>query len=234
VDRVAGKPHYLGHRERLRERFEKTGGDGLLPYELLELLLAYAIPQKDVKPLAKTLIDERFGSLSGVLDADQKELEGVPGLGPYSATLLRLVKQVHVACMAEGIRHKDVLSSPQSVVDFARVTVAGLSHEAFMVIFLNTKNEIISHEVIHEGTVDHAVIYPRRVIEKALAHHATGLILVHNHPSGHPHPSEEDKRLTRLMVEAARAIDIRVLDHIVIGKNGHFSFTEEHLLPAAG
>lgn len=224
------KPHYLEHRKRLRERFQKTGAEGLHDYELLELLLTYAIPRKDVKPLAKDLI-KRFGSLAGILDADQKDLETVPGMGSISAALIRLVKELCGVYLAEGMKGKDVLSSPQAVVDFARMKLAGLPHEAFMVIYLNTKNEVIEYEVVHEGTVDRAVIYPRRIIEAALAHHASGLILVHNHPSGHPEPSEEDKRLTRTIAEATRPLDIRVIDHIVVGKDGYFSFVEKHLLP---
>ncbi len=131
------------------------------------------------------------------------------------------------------MKHRDLLSSPQAVVDFARVKLAGLPHEAFMAIYLNTKNEVIEHEIIQEGTVDRAVIYPRRIIEAALAHHAAGLILVHNHPSGHPEPSQEDEHLTRAISEATRTIDIRVLDHIIVGKDSYFSFREQHLLPAA-
>jgi len=228
---MADKSHYAGHRERLRERFQKAGIEGLHDYELLELLLTYAIPRKDVKPVAKDLM-KRFKSLSGVLDAAQKELEEVPDVGPASATLIRLVKELCGAYLAERMKHRDVLSSPQAVVDFARVKLAGLPHEAFMVIYVNAKNEVIEHELIHEGTVDRAVIYPRRILEGALAHHAAGLILTHNHPSGHPEPSEEDKRLTRAMVEAARALEIRVVDHIVIGKDDYFSFVEKHLLSA--
>lgn len=230
---MTDKPHYLQHRKRLRERFQRAGVQGFHDYELLELLLSYAIPRKDVKPLAKTLI-ERFGSLSGVLDAGQKELEAVPGLGSVSVTLIRLVKELCGAYLAERMKHRDVLSSPQAVVDFARVKLAGLPHEAFMVIYLNTKNEVINHEIVHEGTIDRAVIYPRRVIESALAHHASGLILVHNHPSGHPQPSEEDKHLTRTILEAARTMDLHLVDHIVVGKTDHFSFVEHQLLPAVG
>jgi len=111
------------------------------------------------------------------------------------------------------------------------VKLAGLPHEAFMVIYLNVKNEVIGNEVIHEGTVDRAVVYPRRIIEAALARHAASLILIHNHPSGHPDPSPEDKRLTRSIAEAARTVDIRVVDHIIVGKGGHFSFMENNLLP---
>lgn len=223
------KPHYIGHRERLREKFRRAAAEGLHDYELLELLLTYAISQKDVKPVAKELI-KRFGSLAGVLDASQQELEEVPDLGPISATLIRLVKELHGAYLAERMEHRDLLSSPQAVVDFARAKLSGLPHEALMVIYLTIKNEVIDHETLHEGTVDRVVIYPRRIIEAALAHHAAGLILVHNHPSGHPEPSEEDKRLTQSIAEAARMVDIQVMDHIIVGKGGYFSFREERAL----
>lgn len=226
---MTDKPHYVDHRKRLRERFQRAGANGMQDYELLELLLTYAIQRKDVKPIAKDLI-KRFGGLSGVLDADQKELEDVTGLGSISATLIRLVKELCSTYLAEGMKHKDFLSSPRFVVDFARVKLSGLPHEAFMVIYLNVKNEVIDYETLIEGTVDSVVIYPRRIIESALSHHATGLILVHNHPSGHPEPSEEDKQITRAIIEAARTLDIRVLDHIVVGKDGFYSFMENNLL----
>lgn len=224
------KPDYLGHRKRLRERFRKNGTEGMHDYEVLELLLTYAIPRKDVKPIAKDLL-KRFGSLSGVLDAGQKELEEVANIGPISSTLIRLVKETCGIYLAEKMRNKDVLSSPQAVLDFARVKLAGLPHEAFMVIFLNAKNKVLDYKVLQEGTVDRAVIYPRRMVEEALAHHAAGIILVHNHPSGDFEPSPEDKQLTRSLTEAARTIDLRVLDHIIVGKEGYCSFLESRLMP---
>jgi DNA repair protein RadC len=228
--RVSGaEPHYHGHRLRLRRRFRRGGGEGFHDYELLELLLTYALPRADVKTQAKDLI-KRFGGLQGVLDAGFDEMESVPGVGPASATLIRLVKEIASSCLAEGMRHRDLLSSPQAVVDFARLSLAGLPHEAFMVIYLNTKNEVIDHERVHEGTIDRAVVYPRRIVEAALAHHAAGLVLVHNHPSGHIQPSEEDREITRAIVQAAGTVDIRVLDHIVVGRNGYLSFVQEGLL----
>ncbi len=223
------KPDYLGHRRRLRERFQKNGVEGMHDYEALELLLTYAIPRKDVKPYAKDLI-KRFGSLSGVLDAGQKELEEVAKIGPISAALIRLVKGVCGAYLADKMKNGDVLSSPQAVLDFARVRLAGLPHEAFLVIFLNAKNRVLEYKIIQEGTVDRAVIYPRRIVEEALAYHAASIIFVHNHPSGDFQPSPEDKQLTHSLVEAARTIDLRVLDHIIVGKEGYFSFVENHLL----
>ncbi len=226
---MSDKPHYLEHRKRLRERFQKAGADGMQDYELLELLLTYSVPRKDLKPVAKDLI-KRLGGLSGVLDAGRKELEGVGGIGSMSSTLIRLVKELCSSYLAEGMKEKDVLSSPKVVVDFARVKLSGLPHEAFMVVYLNVKNEVIGHEVLIEGTVDSVAIYPRRIIEAALSHRATGLILVHNHPSGHSEPSEEDKQITRAITEAARTLDIKILDHIVVGKDGYSSFLENGLL----
>jgi DNA repair protein RadC len=227
---MEAKPDYLGHRRRLRERFRKNGSAGMHDYEILELLLTYAIPRKDVKPLAKKLI-RRFGGLSGVLDASPEELETILHIGPLSSTLIRLVKEICGAYLAERMTHKDVLSSPQAVLDFARIKLAGLPHEAFMVIFLNAKNKVLGHKILQEGTVDRAVIYPRRIIEEALARHAAGLILVHNHPSGDSEPSPEDKQLTRAIGEAARTMDLRILDHIIVGKENYCSFVERQLFP---
>ncbi len=226
------KPDHLGHRKRLRNRFQKGGGDGLQDYELLELLLTYAIPRKDVKPYAKALI-KRFGSLAGVLDASQKDLEEVAKIGPISSTLIRLVKEICAAYLAEKIKGREVLSSPQAVLDFARMKLTGLPHEAFMVIFLDSKNRVLDHKIMQEGTVDRAVIYPRRIVEEALARRAAGIIFVHNHPSGDAQPSPEDKNLTRSLVEAARTIDLRVLDHLIVGKEGYCSFVESRLMPGS-
>jgi len=223
------KPHYHDHRKRLRERFERGGERALQNYEILELLLTYAIPRKDVKPVAKELIDT-FGSLAGVLDADGEKLASVSGIGPRSAALIPLVKELCASYMTEKMRGRDLLGSPHAVVNFARLKLAGSANEQFMVIFLNVKNELIEFETMYEGTIDRAVVYPRRVMESALAHHAAGIILVHNHPSGHPDPSAEDKSITRAIAEAGRGLDIRVLDHVVVGGDGYYSFAEQNIL----
>ncbi len=219
------KPHYTNHRKRLRERFRKASADGFHDYELLELLLTYAVPRKDVKPISKLMI-ERFGGLSGVINSSQAELEAIPGVGSRSALLIQLVREICGAYLAERMKKRNALASPQLVVDFARMKLAGLPNETFMVIFLNVKNEVINYSIVHEGTVDRAVIYPRRIVELALAQHAAGIILVHNHPSGHPKPSVEDREITRKISKAASTMDIQVLDHIVIGGDGYFSLAE--------
>ena len=198
-------------------------------YEILELLLTYAIPRKDVKPAAKKLI-ERFKSIPGILDADLKEIGSVEGMGQASSILVKLIKDICGLYLLEKMRRKDFLASPKAVIDFARVKIAGLPHESFMVIYANVKNEVLAHEVLQEGTLDHAVVYPRRILESALAHHAAGLVLLHNHPSGHCEPSQSDKALTRKLCDALRAVDMRVLDHIIVGKGGYYSFAENGLL----
>jgi DNA repair protein RadC len=226
---MSDTPHYINHRKRLRERFQKTGADGMHDYELLELLLTFSIPRRDVKPVAKKLIS-KFGSLPGVLDADQKELESINGVGSMSATLIRLVKELYTTYLAEKMKERDVLSSPDTVINFSRVKLSGLPNEAFMVIYINVKNEVIDYTLLQEGTLDNVAVYPRRIIESALSHHASGVILVHNHPSGNPAPSKEDKLLTKEITDAAFALDIRVLDHLIVGKDGYFSFMENSLL----
>lgn len=223
------KEQNKGHRQRLKDKFRKAGGDGLHDYELLELLLTYALPRRDLKPLAKNLI-EKYGGLSGVLDASFDDLEKMKGLKGGPSGLIRLVKAVIEQYMAEEMKARDALSSPLAVLAFAKTKIAGLPNEAFLCIFLNTKNEVLDHRIINQGTVDKAAVYPRRIIEEALNLHAAGLILVHNHPSGHCQPSPEDKALTDSIVSVAKTMDIRVLDHIIVGRLGHYSFAEKNLI----
>jgi DNA repair protein RadC len=223
------KPHHYGHWKRLRQRFERGGAEAFLDYELLELLLTFAVANGDLKQRSKDLIS-RFRGLRGVLDADPAQLKKIAGIGEKSAILIGLVKALMLKYLEEEMQKRDVLSSPQAVLDFTRTKLAGLSHEAFMVIYLDVKNHVLDHEVLHEGTVDRAIVYPRRVLESAIKYNAVGLILSHNHPSGDPTPSQEDKQLTRSIIEAARTIEIRVLDHVIVGRNGYFSFQENRLL----
>jgi len=211
-----------GHRERLRERFKKAGLAGFHDYEVLELILTYAIPRRDVKPLAKTLI-ERFKGLRGVLDASFEELHSVNGIGENAALLLKFMKEVSGEYLKERVMKKDVIRSPEDVLNYLNLTLSGEKVEKFLAIYLNSKNEILSVETLHEGTIDQTVVYPRKVIENAFRHNARSIIFVHNHPSGDPTPSVKDRELTKELHKAASAVDIIVHDHIIIGKNGHFS-----------
>lgn len=213
----------------MKDKFRRTGGEGLHDYELLELLLTYVLPRRDVKPLAKELIN-RFDGLAGVLDAPPEDLEKVKGLGTSPAVLIKLTKRLSEQYLAAEMKSRDVLASPQSVLAFARTKMAGLPNEAFLCIYLNAKNEVLKYKTINQGTVDKAAVYPRRIIEEALNLHAAGLILVHNHPSGHCQPSQEDRQLTDSIVSVARTLDIRVLDHLIVGRLGYYSFAENKLL----
>lgn len=199
--------------------------DGFAPHELLELVLTYALPRRDTKPLAKELL-ARFGSLAGVLDARPEELRRTAGVGSRSAELLSLFRPVCAAYLREGLRKKDVLSSPQRAADYCRMRLAGEPHERVHALFLDSRNRVVAEKSLFEGTVDQSAVYPRRLIEEALAAKAVGFILVHNHPSGQVSPSKEDALLTRRVREAARSVDLRFLDHLIVGREGHFSFRE--------
>lgn len=223
------KKSYLGHRERIRDRYIKSDGNGLSDYELLELLLTYAIPRKDVKPVAKRLIKE-FKNLPCVLDANFDDLNKIDGLGSISSVLIVLIKKLMEKYLENRLYDRDVLSSPKIVVDFARVRLSGQADELFLCIYLNTKNEVIKYEIVQEGTIDQVVLYPRKVMESAIVNKASSLILVHNHPSGHVEPSDEDRILTDEIIASAKLFDLRVLDHIIIAKSGYFSFRENNLI----
>jgi DNA repair protein RadC len=223
------KPHYHGHRARLRQRF-LTGGTGALQdYELLELLLTFAIPYSDVKPLAKHLIDH-FGSFNQVFDATPEALMEFTGLREYSAVLIKLVKACSEYTLRAEALKRQKISSLNTLVDYCRASMGGLPDEQFRVIFLNSQNEVIAEEIVQEGTVNQTVVYPRKVLELALKHKATGLILVHNHPSGNLTPSAADQELTRALIKASRALHLTVHDHLIIGRHGYFSLAEQNML----
>jgi DNA repair protein RadC len=223
------KPHYHGHRQRLRQRF-LTGGPGALQdYELLELLLTFAIPYSDVKPLAKNLI-QHFGSFNQVFDASPEALMEVIGVREYAAVLIKLAKACSEYSLKTEALKRRQLKSLATLVDYCRASMGGLPDEQFRVIFLNSQNEVIAEEIVQEGTVNQTVVYPRKVLELALKHKATGLILVHNHPSGNLTPSAADQELTRALVKASRALNLTVHDHLIIGRHGYFSLAEQNML----
>jgi len=222
-------PHQLGHRDRLKARFERAGVDGLQDYEVLELLLFYALPRRDVKPLAKELLT-RFGSLKGVLDADREALLATRGIGRHAASLLRIVREIGSLSLRQRAVEREQISSTKELIDYCLSSMGGLKDEHFAVICLNARNRIIEVETIQEGIVNQAVVYPRKVLEKALAHKASAIILVHNPPSGHVRPSDADIRLTRVLQDAARVMDIALHDHLIVGENRFFSFREEGIL----
>jgi len=219
------EPSYVGHRQRIKEKYEKSGMDGWHDYEVLELALSYAIPRKDTKPIAKELLT-RFKSLNSVLDADIKEIETVKGISKHSALFLRFLKDVSVLYMEKGIHGRDLLSSPQVAFDYLKVALKGLADEEFKMLFLDSRNQLIEMERLKAGTVNHSVVFPRKVVERALYHHAVGVIIAHNHPAGSLEPSVEDQDITKAIQDALKTVDIKLLDHIIIGGNEYFSFKE--------
>lgn len=218
-----------GHRQRLRQKFLNAGGNALHDYELLELLLTYSVPRKDVKPIAKTLL-KNFTDISAIFDASTEELCKISGISENSVVLFKLIKELCSEYLSEKMMNKDVLSSPESVRDFARMKLAGLKNEAFGVIYLNPQNHVMFYETISEGTINQTTIYPREILKSALTHDATGLILVHNHPSGVCKPSSNDINLTKRIKDIIEMIDISLIDHVIVGKNNYFSFCDKQLL----
>lgn len=218
----ADKPHYHGHRQRLRERFAQGGANALADYEILELLLFRSIPRRDTKQLAKDLI-ARFGSLADVLNAPPDLLCEVPGIKEATASDLSLVRAAADALVLGSVTKKEVLSSWSDVLAYCRAAMAFKSIEEFRVLFLDKKNQLLRDEVLTSGTVDHTPVYPREVVKRALELGACAIILVHNHPSGDPTPSRADIDMTNTIAKAAAALGVAVHDHIIVGREGHAS-----------
>ena len=206
----------------MRQRFLDAGSEALADYELIELILFRAIPQRDVKPLAKGLL-ARFGSFTEVIAAPIQRLREVDGLGDAAITELKIV-QAAASRLARGqVKRREILSSWSNVLDYCRTAMAFDDTEKFRVLFLDKKNQLIADEVQQTGTVDHTPVYPREVVKRALELAATAVILVHNHPSGDPTPSRADVQMTQAIVEVAKPLGIAVHDHIIVGKDGHAS-----------
>ena len=219
----AGKPHYFGHRERLRRRFREGGSDALPDYELLKLILFRAAPRRDTKPMAKALIT-RFGTFSETLNAPEELLREVPGIGEAAIVELKLVRAAALRLMRGEVLDRPVLSSWSLVLAYCRATMGFESKEQFRILFLDKRNQIIADEVQQTGTVDHTPVYVREVVKRALELSATAIVLVHNHPSGDPTPSRADIEMTKQIVAAGKQLGVVVHDHIIVGKKGHASF----------
>jgi len=222
-------PHYLGHRDRLRERFVSNGHETMADYELLEMLLFRILPRRDTKPIAKALI-ERFGSFSEVLGAPPKLLSEIKGLGPMAITDLKVILAAAQRFARDGVRDRPVLSSWTQLIDYIRSQMAFEEKEQFRILFMDKKNMLIADEVQQVGTVDHTPVYTREVIKRSLELSATAIILVHNHPSGDPSPSSADVRMTKAIIEVAKPLGITIHDHVIVGRSGHVSLRARKLL----
>jgi DNA repair protein RadC len=228
--RKSDKKHKdLGHRRRLRERFLNDGLDGFLDYEIVELLLSLGTPRRDCKQQAKEAL-RRFKTLGGVLEASEKRLQEIKGLGPNNIFGLKLAQEVSRCFLKSRMMSRPVCRCSREVFDYLYHSLRDSKREKFMVIFLDTKNQILEEKTVIEGTVDSSAVYPREIIKQALKYDASSLIFVHNHPSGDPEPSESDKEITRELVFATSIMQINVLDHIIIGDNRYFSFADEGLI----
>jgi DNA repair protein RadC len=210
-DLAEASPHYLGHRERLRERFLNAGPDAVTEYELLELVLFRAIPRRDVKPLAKALI-AKFGSFGEVVSAPRQRLREIEGLDEAAIAEIKIVQAAANRLARGEAKKRTVLSSWSAVLDYCRSTMAFADKEQFRVLFLDKRNQVIADELQQTGTVDHTPVYPREVVKRALELSATALILVHNHPSGDPAPSRADIQMTQSIVDIAKPLGISVHD----------------------
>ncbi|MCP4177789.1 MAG: DNA repair protein RadC [bacterium] len=220
---------YIGHRQRLRERFVVGGYKAFQQYELLELLLTFSIQRRDVKPIAKILI-KKFGNISKVFDAEYHELKKIKGVGDSSATLINLFKGLSIEYHVDKVKEMEQLSTPDNVHSFLNSLISGARDEKFVSLYLNTKNKLIDYEISSEGVADHAVVYPRKIIRKALELNATSLIIAHNHPSGEINPSKEDINLTESIKSVCCTMDISLIDHLIIGKNSYYSFCKNDML----
>jgi len=223
------KPHFHGHRARLRARFLESGGSGIPDYEILELILFGVFRNGDTKPLAKALVAE-FGSLAAVLAAPAERLGKVPGCGEAVIAALKVTREAGLRMLKADAMQRPALSNWQALLDYCRAQLQHEPVEQFRILFLDRKNQVIADEQQQRGTVDHTPVYPREVVKRALELNAAALILVHNHPSGDPTPSRADIEMTREVAKAAATMGIAVHDHLIIGRKGHTSFREKGLL----
>ena len=229
MNQSPAKPHWQGHRERLRSKLLKRGAEALDDYELLETLLFAFIPRRDVKPVAKALL-KRFGSLSGVLAAPSQDLITIEGVGETVAAYLTTVQELSQRTSREQIQARPVISSWGTLLAYVRRQLQHETREQFRVLFLDRKNQLISDELMSQGTVDHAPVYPRESARRALEVSASALLLEHNHPSGDPTPSRTDIDMTREIIDALAPFEITVHDHLIAAKHGVTSFKTEGLI----
>ncbi|HDS16982.1 MAG TPA: DNA repair protein RadC [Proteobacteria bacterium] len=218
-------PDYLGHRQRLKERFAHQGFSGWQAYEILELLLGYAVPRRDVKPPAKELL-RQFKTVKRVLDAPSDQLQQVAGLGPGGARFLKVCRELISVYLEAPEALRQSITSPEQVADICRGRLEGLPREEFLVLFLDNRHRLLAGEILHRGTVDMSVVYPREVLTRALQHRAAALIVAHNHPGGSCNPSADDVRLTEDLQQAAATLGIRLLDHLIVADRRVISLKE--------
>jgi DNA repair protein RadC len=224
ADAVGADPHYFGHRDRLRQRLFEAGAESLPDYELLEVLLFTHDARRDVKPLAKALLD-CFGSLPEVLSAAPDALRDA-GVRDPAIAILKSVREAALRLAKAELREREIIGSWDRLIAFCNAHIAYSAVEEFHLLFLDRKNALLAHERQQRGTIDHTPVYPREVVKRALELNASALILVHNHPSGDPTPSKADIQVTHDIVAAAKPIGVTVHDHLIIGRGRHTSLRD--------
>ena len=218
-----------GHRERLRRKFWEYGLEAFTDEEVLELLLIFGTPRRDCKPAAREAL-KRFGDLASVLEAPVEELQKVPGIGPKNVLAIKFVHAVARRFLERRLKNRPYLSSAREVYEYLAHSMMDLKKEVFKVIYLDARHHILAVEDLFRGTVNESVVYPRELFERAFKHHASAIVIAHNHPSGSLSPSPADIRLTKRIFLAARLLQVELLDHLIIAKGGYFSFAEKGLL----
>ena len=223
-------PSYLKHRQRLKQRFEKSCFQGFHDYEVLELLLTFAIPRKDTKPIAKELI-QKFKGIPGILSADIKQLRKINGIGPQAAQFLKTVDAFIAFYFEQRASSGDIqFTQLPQLVDYFKATIGRNSNEVMRVLYLNSQNKLIAAENLSEGTVSQAVAFPRKIVEAALKHHATTVIIAHNHPGGLPQPSDNDDSITQQIKNALQTVNITLQEHIIIAEDDFYSYRQSGIL----
>jgi DNA repair protein RadC len=222
-------PHYIGHRKRIKAKFLSVNSDTFSDYELLELLLFQSIPRKDVKPLAKELL-QNFGDFKNLLNAGNQEISKINGTNENITISFKLIKELINRVLKQRIINKNAISSWSSLLDYLKFNMSNLKVEQFRVLFLNKRNILIADEIMSVGTIDQAPVYPREIIKRSLFYEAGAIILVHNHPGGVSKPSNSDITLTNKIVEACKTVNVTVHDHVIIGNEEFYSFKSNLLL----
>jgi len=223
------KPHYIDHRTRLRNRFLKQGINGLQPYEIIELFLTFVIPQRDVKPAAKQAID-KFKTIKGFFDADEKELSKIPYFKDKAITLRQFIKEVALLYRKQQAEQISVSVSKDDLISYYKNKLGYKKEEEFWMISLDSKQAIIKENLISKGLTDKAPVYPRSILEKAMNDGASSILLLHNHPNGEPQASEQDITITKAIDIPARILNIKIFDHVIVAGDNYFSFRENKVL----
>lgn len=226
---VKQDPHYVGHRKRQKDKFLSASADSFSDYELLELLLFQAIPRKDVKPLAKEML-QKFGHLKNIVNAEKKEILAIKGTNENTLLGLKIIREMIHRVLEERVINRNAISSWSALLDYLKFNMSQLKIEQFRVLFLSKKNILIADEIMANGTIDQTPVYPREIIKRSLFHEAGAIILVHNHPSGSTKPSSADIDLTTKIVQACQAVNVTVHDHVIIGNEEFYSFKSNMLL----